>query len=147
MKKIYIIIENYLNLLFSLNVVIKKIILFSIDFILNIIATYLSFIIIYNFTYSINTDDLYYFFIASFLFYPFFIFFDLYSNISRFFGLIAIQSIFLGSFLYAITLSFLLYLIQFSVAETNYNIFSIFAIQPIIFFVFCVLSRLVFLLG
>ena len=144
MKKIYIIIENYLNLLFSLNVVIKKTILFSIDFILNIIATYLSFIIIFNFTYSINTEDLFYFFIASFLFYPFFIFFDLYSNISRFFGLIAIQSIFLGSFLYAIALNFLFYLIQSSVAEINYNIFSIFAIQPIIFFVFCVLSRLFF---
>ena len=98
MKKIFIIIENYLNLLFNLNVVIKKIILFCIDFILNVISTYLSFIIINNFTYAVNTEDLYYFFIAGFLFYPFFIFFDLYTNISRFFGLIAIQSIFLSSF-------------------------------------------------
>ena len=144
MKKFFIIIENYLNLLFSLNVVIKKIILFCIDFILNIISTYLSFIIINNFTYAINTDDLYCFFIAGFLFYPFFVFFDLYSNISRFFGLIAIQSIFLSSFLYAITLNLLLYLIKFNFAEINYNIFSIFSIQPIIFFVFCVLSRLFF---
>ena len=110
MKKIFITINNYLNLLFKINVKIRRIILFCIDFLLSIISTYLSFIIINNFTYVINTEDLYYFVIAGFLFYPFFIFFDLYSNISRYFGLRDIQSIFLSSFTYAIALNLLFYL-------------------------------------
>ncbi len=114
----------------------KKIIVIINDILISILATYIALFIRYETIAYINYNHIYTFIIFTILFLPFFFYFDLYSNIIRYTDINYYRSLFLAFLLYLI--ASLIIFIFFTVPFTPR---SLSIIQPVIFLVLIIISR------
>lgn len=115
----------------------KKLIVILNDILISILSTYIALVIRYEDFTQITYDHVYSFIIFSFLFLPFFFYYDLYSNIIRYTNINYYKSLF-NAFLFFLTSSIIIF-IFFTVPYTPR---SISIIQPVIFLFLIIISRI-----